>query len=94
MSNVHRFLPKLTLNRRFAIDLLDGVGVTAPPRTHTLEFLAAVAPQLPLFHRLMELCNKNEMNGLCAEYTGLYRLAKTMERVAASIRSGAILVRR
>lgn len=46
--------------------MLDAVGATAPPRAHRLEFFAAVAPQLPLFHRLMELCNKNEMNGLCA----------------------------
>jgi len=72
--------------------MLDAVGATAPPRAHPLEFLAAVAPQLPLFHRLMELCNKNEMNRLCAEYPRLYRFAKTMERVAAGIRSGAIPV--
>ena len=74
--------------------MLDAVGTNTPPRVGPLEFLAAVAPQLPLFHRLMELCNEDEMNGLCAEYPGLYRFAKTMEHIATGIRSGAIPVPR
>jgi hypothetical protein len=74
--------------------LLDAVGGNIHPRASLLEFLAAAAPQMPLFKRLMDISNEADVNSLCSEYPGLYRFAKTMEDVAAGIRSGSIPVPR
>ncbi|MDA8094693.1 MAG: hypothetical protein M0T84_12500, partial [Betaproteobacteria bacterium] len=72
--------------------MLDAAVASLPPHCEPLEFLAAVGPQLPLFYRLVELCDADEVNVLCAEFGGLFRFAKTLEQIAAGIRSGTIRV--
>lgn len=74
--------------------MLDAADANLPPRAEPLEYLAAVAPQMPLFHRLLVLCDGSEVHALCAEFGGLYRFAKTLERVAAGIQAGTISVPR
>jgi hypothetical protein len=56
--------------------------------------LSHMAPDMPLFKRLMDLSDGNGMNDLCAEYHGLYRFAKLLELIAAGIQSGDIEVPR
>ena len=72
--------------------MLDAVGGNIPAHANLLEFLAVSAPQMPLFERLMAICNEEDINSLCGEYPGLYRFAKTMEEIATGIRSGTISV--
>jgi len=59
-----------------------------------LQWLGHLAPQMPMFHRLMEISSEAEMDQLCQQYPALYRFAKLLERIAAGIRSGAIQVPR
>lgn len=70
--------------------MLDEVGGSLPTHANLLERLAAAAPHIALFKRLMDICGEEEINALCAEYPGLYRIARTMEEVAAAIQSGVI----
>ena len=59
---------------------------------HHLELLAEMAPQLPLFKRLMEIAGEDDFEELYEEFPGLYHLAELLERVAAGIQSGDIKV--
>lgn len=59
-----------------------------------VELLAHMAPQMPLFKRLMDISDEGELSDLCEEYPGLYRLAKLLELVAAGVRSDGIEVPR
>ena len=56
--------------------------------------LSHMAPDMPLFKRLMDLSDGDGMNDLCAVYPGLYRFAKLLELIAAGIQSGDIEVPR
>lgn len=54
----------------------------------SLMLLAHMAPHMPLFHRLMKISGEGEIDSLCVTYSGLYRYAKVLERLAMGIRSG------
>lgn len=56
--------------------------------------LSHMAPDMPLFKRLMDLSDGDGMDDLCAVYPGLYRFAKLLELIAAGIQSGDIEVPR
>jgi hypothetical protein len=47
--------------------------------------LSHMAADMSLFKQLMDLSDKDEMNGLCVVYPGLYRYAKLFERIATGI---------
>ena len=53
---------------------------------------ANMAAFMPDFKRLMDSSKHGELDELCRRYPSLYRYAKILETVAASIRSGAIKV--
>lgn len=82
------------LEQRAIAVLLDARGNEIRAGVDALEFLAQIAPQMPLFKRLMDICSEDELNELCSEYPGLYRFANTLESIAANIQSGAIRVPR
>ena len=54
--------------------------------------LSHMAPDMPLFKRLMDLSDGDDMNDLCNVYPGLYGFAKLLERIATGIQSGDIEV--
>lgn len=72
---------------RGIVVMLDEVGRSLPNQANLLELLAAVAPHLALFQRLMHLCDEEKINMLCLEHPGLYRFARTMEEAAAVLKS-------
>jgi len=72
-------------------NVLDAIGHDLPRRTTPLELLVEIAPQMPLFQRLTDICNEAELNALCDGRPGLYRFADTMQQIAAGIQSGAII---
>jgi hypothetical protein len=59
-----------------------------------LDLLAHMAPQMPMFWRLMKISKGNELSDLGEEYPGFYRFAKLLELVATGIKSGDIQVPR
>lgn len=59
-----------------------------------LMLMAHMAPEMPLFKRLMDLSGEGGVSALCGAYPGLYRFAKLLEMIAAGIRSGDIEVPR
>lgn len=59
-----------------------------------LGLLSHMAPQMPMFYRLLEIAGEHSLTDLCRQYSGLYRWAKAMERLATGIRAGAIKVPR
>lgn len=65
---------------------VNKISESQPPK----KFLAQVAPQMLVFRRLMEICRKDELDGLCGEFPGLYRFAKNLELLASGIQSGKI----
>jgi hypothetical protein len=67
--------------------VLDEVGRSLTNPANLLDRLAAVAPHLALFQRLMHLGDEEEINMLCLEHPGLYRFARTMEEAAALLKS-------
>jgi hypothetical protein len=67
--------------------MLDEVGRSLPNQANLLDRLAAVAPHMALFQRLMHLGGEEEINMLCREHPGLYRCARTMEEAAAVVKS-------
>ncbi len=82
--------------RRALAELLDG-KVNALIRTGITEdfmLLSPMASDMPMFKRLMDISDGDDMNDLCAIYPGLYRFAKLLEPIAAGILSGEIEVPR
>ena len=59
-----------------------------------LMLFTSMAPHMPLFHRLMKISGKGEIDALCVTYPSLYRYAKVLERLALGIRSGEVKVPR
>ncbi len=59
-----------------------------------IELLAYMAPQMPLFKRLMDIAGEDDFDEMYDEFPGLYRYAKLLELVAAGIQSGDIKVPR
>jgi len=80
--------------RRALAELLDGKvnDLMRAGIGDDFTLLAHMAPELPLFKRLMDISGKGEMNDLVNAYPGLYRLAKLLELIAAGIQSGDIEV--
>jgi hypothetical protein len=59
-------------------------------RTDDFEMLGGMRDYLAGFKGLMDSTSREELDGLMQQFTGLYRLAKLLERVAAGILSGEI----
>lgn len=80
--------------RRALAELLDGKVNELDRAGITDDFmlLSHMAPDMPLFKRLMDLSDGDDMNDLCNVYPGLYRFAKLLERIATGIQSGDIEV--
>jgi hypothetical protein len=70
--------------------LLDAHGTKIGAGVDALEILAQVAPQMPLFKRLLDICREDELNKLCGEFPGLYRFADAVNRVAANIQPRSV----
>jgi len=54
--------------------------------------LASLADYMGTFKQLMDLSTGEEMNALCQQYEGFYRVAKLLERLAEGIADGSIPV--
>ncbi len=82
--------------QRAIAELLDGkvIDLLRAGVGDDLMLMAHMAPEMPLFKRLMDISGAGEMNDLCAAYPGLHRFAKLLELVAAGIQSGDIEVPR
>jgi hypothetical protein len=80
--------------RQALAELLDGKvnDLVRAGVTDDFMLLSHMAPDMPLFKRLMDLSDGDGMNDLCAAYPGLYRFAKLLELIAAGIQSGDIEV--
>ena len=80
--------------RRALAELLDGKvnDLIRAGFGDGVMLLAHIAPEMPLFKRLMDISGKGGMNDLVDAYPGLYRLAKLLELIAAGIQSGDIEV--
>lgn len=80
--------------RRALAELLDGKvnDLMRAGVGDDLVLLAHMAPEMPLFKRLMGISGKGGMNDLVNAYPGLYHLAKLLELIAAGIQSGDIEV--
>jgi hypothetical protein len=59
-------------------------------RDDDLTMLGGMCDDLAELKGLMESASREELQGLRQQFTGLYRLAKLLERVAAGILSGEI----
>ena len=59
-----------------------------------LELLGNMAPQMPMFKRLMDISREGELSDLGAEYPGLNRFTTLLELIAEGIQSGDIEVPR
>jgi hypothetical protein len=59
---------------------------------HHLDLLTHMAPQMPMFWRLMNISRGDELSDLGEEYPGFYRFAKLLELIAKGIQSGDIQV--
>ena len=80
--------------RRSLAELLDGKvnDLMRAGVGDDLVLLAHMAPEMPLFKRLMDISGKGRMNDLVNAYPGLYHLAKLLELIATGIQSGDIEV--
>ena len=56
------------------------------------EIISGMAGYMPDFHHLMTSTSSESMDALCHEFSGFYRFAKILERLAADIASGKIKV--
>jgi hypothetical protein len=54
--------------------------------------LLSLADHLGTFKQVMDLSTGEEMNALCQQYDGFYRLATLLERLAEGIADGSIPV--
>ena len=80
--------------RRALAELLEGKvnDLTRAGVSDDFRLLALMAPEIPLFKRLMDISGEGGLNDLLAPYPGLYRFAKLLERIAAGIQSGDLKV--
>jgi len=74
-------------------------GTIDTPVTHVLAhgggdeaLLVSLADHMGTFKQLMEMSTGEEMNVLCQQYDGLYRVGKLLERLAEGIADGSIPV--
>jgi hypothetical protein len=78
--------------RRALAELLDG-KITELVRAGVgddFTLMALMAPEMPLFKRLMDISGEGGMNDLWTAYPGLYRFAKLLELIAVGIQSSDI----
>ncbi|MGB0127079.1 MAG: hypothetical protein WBP72_05510 [Rhodocyclaceae bacterium] len=68
--------------------------ITALGRVSDIELFTAMAEEMPLFKRMMEIAGHNGLNALCREHPALDRYARLLESIAQGIASGDIVVPR
>jgi hypothetical protein len=84
----------LVAQRRALAELLDGKvdDLVRAGISDDFMLMAGMAPEMPLFKRLMDISVEGGMNDLWDTYPGLYRFTKLLELIAAGIQSGDIKV--
>lgn len=80
----------LDAQRRALAELLDGKvnELVRAGIDDDFMLMALMAPEMPLFKRLMDISGKGGLNDLWSVYPGLYRFAKLLELIATGIQSG------
>jgi hypothetical protein len=68
--------------------------IAALGRVSDIELFTAMAVEMPLFKRMMDISGPETLNALCRQYPALGRYVRLLESIAQGIASGHIVVAR
>jgi hypothetical protein len=68
--------------------------IAALGRVSDIELFTAMAEEMPLFKRMMDISGQEGLDALCREHPALDRYARLLESIAQGIASGEIVVPR